>query len=219
MILGQLENTNTGSSRWCQKLWEHTSYFCKFHSSHSSSCITFFSCDDCRWPITYTLGFDILTHEPETSGNTSLSDSIRLNIIYSRRVGTEWICYDCFSAVQNQLLAYQHHLPFITSGAGRRCWFMQNCWSVVLIFVSLLCAEDPGIGMCRSSVRMWVIWELANTAAVSTGPRLWFKNHIQTDIIIQLHLTHWGLWIYHTHTHSHSCTQTVTHRSTFHPTQ
>lgn len=107
------------------------------------------------------------------------------------------------SSVKYQLLAYPYHPLFIISPAGRFCWFMQNFWSIVLVFVSFLCAEDSGIGMCRSSVRMWVIWELANTVAVSPGPRLWFKNHIQTDIIIQLHLTHWALWMCHTHTLAH----------------
>lgn len=92
------------------------------------------------------------------------------------------------------------------------CWFKQSCWSGVLIFVSLLCAEHPGIGMCRPGVRMWVIWELANTVVVSTGLGLWFKNHIQTDIIVQLHLTHQGprtclshtLTVTHKHSHKDS---------------
>lgn len=82
------------------------------------------------------------------------------------------------------------------------CWFMQNCGSVVVIFVSLLCAEVPGIGMCRCSVRMWVIWELANTVSVSKGLRLRFKNHIQTDIIIWLHLALWGPRMCHILTHT-----------------
>lgn len=92
------------------------------------------------------------------------------------------------------------------------CWFKQSCWSGMLIFVILLCAEHPGIGMCRPGVRMWVIWELANTVVVSTGPGLWFKNHIQTDIIVQLHLTHQGprtclshtLTVTHKHSHKDS---------------
>lgn len=53
------------------------------------------------------------------------------------------------------------------AGTGDFC-----SWSSKLIFVSLLCAENPGTGMCRSGVRMWVIWELANTVEVSTGLRL-----------------------------------------------
>jgi len=79
------------------------------------------------------------------------------------------------------------------------------------MFVSLLSAGLPGVGMCRPSVRMWVIWELANTAVVSTGPGLGFKNRTQTDIIVRLHLTYRGLWM--------RLPQTLAQRFTFHPTQ
>ena len=119
------------------------------------------------------------------------------------------IKFDVFASKIN----CQHINTILYSSYLRRAASVGSCRIVVLVFVSLPCAEDPGIGMCGSSVRMWVIWELANTAVVSTGPRLWFKNRIQTDIIIQLHLAHWGPGICNTQT------QTLTHRSTFHPTQ
>lgn len=159
------------------------------------------------WPSLYRL------YDPVACSDTLLTHKSVMNIqsedVSGGKDEEEGFARCLRSTASISTLSSIHHI------CGMYCWFKQNCWSVMQIFVSLLCTELPGIGMCRPSVRMWVIWELANTAVVSTGLRLWFKNHIQTDIIVRFHLTYGGPRMRHTHSH----TITNTQRFTFHPTQ
>lgn len=73
----------------------------------------------------------------------------------------------------DQHLRYQRYIYYLQLLISVLKWAgTGDFWSSELIFVSVLCAENPGTGMCRSGVRMWVIWELANTVEVSAGTRL-----------------------------------------------
>lgn len=65
----------------------------------------------------------------------------------------------------------------------------------VLVFVSLLSLRILG-SVCVGPA-VWGCGLSGNRQTQRRSPqtpRLWFKNHIQTDIIIRLYLTHWRLW-------------------------
>lgn len=73
---------------------------------------------------------------------------------------------------EEELWDFQHRPPFILSAVKCACcvdlsWAVGQ-WCTDLTVCSAL--SFLGLVMRRPSVKMWVIWELANTVVVSTGP-------------------------------------------------
>lgn len=75
-----------------------------------------------------------------------------------------------------------------------------------MMFVGLLCTEDAGIGVCASSMRTWVIWELVNTAGRDSDSRATYKQTLSRSFISQ---TEDSEYVTHTHTHIHFSSHSI----------
>lgn len=116
---------------------------------------------------------------------------------------------------EEELWDFQHRAPFIISvvkwvccvdlslAVGQRCRDLTVCSALSFL----------GLVMRRPSVKMWVIWELANTVVVSTGPcasdsRTTYKQRLSYSFIWHMEVRDAS----HKHSHKDSLFQPTQYR-------